>query len=230
MNSTPPIARLRTSLVFGAVWPMNWPTRSSRVTATRWPLRDVAEPLSISAIRMRDGRLAGPGLPVKHMCSVGRAGGQPEPLAAAGRSSSSAAISRMRALTGASADQLAIELLEHRDSPSLRHRLDVRRSALGGQRLGSGVTPFAVAPPAGPRAPAGPTRHVEAGRSCRSVIVAAVTLPGGPVGRVRMQRVPDLRGRAAVLALEPEAGLVGGPVDDEAQRRGLAARATRRRR
>ena len=25
--------------VFGAVWPMYWPTRSSRVTATRWPLR-----------------------------------------------------------------------------------------------------------------------------------------------------------------------------------------------
>ena len=30
---------LETSLVLGAVWPMYWPTRSSRVTATRWPLR-----------------------------------------------------------------------------------------------------------------------------------------------------------------------------------------------
>ena len=39
MNSTPPIAFFRISLVFGAVWPMYWPTRSSRVTETRWPLR-----------------------------------------------------------------------------------------------------------------------------------------------------------------------------------------------
>jgi hypothetical protein len=34
MNRTPPNARLRTSLVFGAVWPTYCPTRSSRVTAT----------------------------------------------------------------------------------------------------------------------------------------------------------------------------------------------------
>ena len=32
MNSTPPAARAIASLVFGAVCPMNWPTRSSRVT------------------------------------------------------------------------------------------------------------------------------------------------------------------------------------------------------
>ena len=38
MNRTPPIARARTSFVFGAVWPMYWPTSSSRVTETTWPL------------------------------------------------------------------------------------------------------------------------------------------------------------------------------------------------
>ena len=36
MNSTPPIAFFRISLVLGAVWPMYWPTKSSRVTDTRW--------------------------------------------------------------------------------------------------------------------------------------------------------------------------------------------------
>src|SRR6266481_645426 len=39
MNRPPPIARLSTSRVFGAVCPMYCPTRSSRVTATRCPLR-----------------------------------------------------------------------------------------------------------------------------------------------------------------------------------------------
>ena len=39
MNSTPPIARLSTSLVFGAVWPTYCPTRSSLVTETTLPVR-----------------------------------------------------------------------------------------------------------------------------------------------------------------------------------------------
>ena len=38
MNSTPPLARLSTSRVFGAVWPTYWPTRSSRVTETTFGL------------------------------------------------------------------------------------------------------------------------------------------------------------------------------------------------
>ena len=37
--STPPIAFFTTSLVFGAVWPMYWPTRSSRETFTTCPRR-----------------------------------------------------------------------------------------------------------------------------------------------------------------------------------------------
>ena len=71
MNSTPPIAFVTTALVFGAVWPMNWPNRSSRVTAIKWPLRAWPSCLSTLAVRIATVVLPVPGLPVKHMCSEG---------------------------------------------------------------------------------------------------------------------------------------------------------------
>ena len=43
MNSTPPIAWLNRAVVRGAVWPMYSPTRSARLTSTRWPWREHAE-------------------------------------------------------------------------------------------------------------------------------------------------------------------------------------------
>src|SRR5512139_3830012 len=101
MNSTPPMARLSTSLVLGAVWPMYCPTRSSRVTATRCPLRTWPSRCRIVAMRMATVVLPVPGLPVKHMCSEGFAPSMPS-AARAVSTTSSEAISRMRVLTGAS--------------------------------------------------------------------------------------------------------------------------------
>src|ERR1700722_13755069 len=101
MKSTPPMARLSTSLVFGAVWPMYWPTRSSRVTATRCPLRTYPKRNRICAMRSATVVLPVPGLPVKDMCRLGACACSPRFM----RSLSitrSAAMSRMRALMGAS--------------------------------------------------------------------------------------------------------------------------------
>ncbi len=39
MNSTPPRACLKTSVVFSAVPPITAATRSARATSVRWPLR-----------------------------------------------------------------------------------------------------------------------------------------------------------------------------------------------
>src|SRR5450755_1848782 len=62
MKSTPPIARLRTSRVFGAVCPTYWPTSSSRVTATRCPRRHEAEPGPLRVHQEQRGDLPDPGL------------------------------------------------------------------------------------------------------------------------------------------------------------------------
>src|SRR5665213_2123229 len=80
---------------------MYWPTRSSRVTAIRWPLRTNPRRCSISAMRMATVVLPVPGLPVKDMCRLGA----PEAMPRAVRAFSTArnaAISRSRVLTGTS--------------------------------------------------------------------------------------------------------------------------------
>src|SRR6266404_4945543 len=99
MKSTPPIARFSTSLLFGAVWPMYCPTRSSRVTATRWPLRTYPRRNRISAMRSATVVLPVPGLPVKLMCRLGACACSPRFMRSLSITSS-AAMSRMRALIG----------------------------------------------------------------------------------------------------------------------------------
>src|SRR5579859_1015884 len=101
MNSTPPMARLITSLVLGAVWPIYCPTRSSRVTATRWPRRTKPRRCRISAMRRATVVLPVPGLPVKDICRVGVPPASSS-LVRIRSISSSEAISLIRALTGAS--------------------------------------------------------------------------------------------------------------------------------
>src|ERR1035437_8918359 len=100
MNSTPPSARLTTSLVLGAVCPTYWPTRSSRVTETRWPFSMYPRRCRMLAIRRATVVFPVPGLPVRLMCSVGCS--EPRSICSRSRSiTSSAAISRIRRLTGA---------------------------------------------------------------------------------------------------------------------------------
>ncbi len=60
-----------------------------------------------------------PGLPVKLMCSVGASDVRPN-FARTRSTSSSAAISRMRLLDRREADQLVVELLQHRPDAGLR--------------------------------------------------------------------------------------------------------------
>jgi hypothetical protein len=81
MNSTPPIARFSTSLVLGAVWPMYWPTRSSRVTATRCPCGTVAEPVQQLGHAHRHRGLAGAGITGEAHVQRRRAGSRSEPRA-----------------------------------------------------------------------------------------------------------------------------------------------------
>src|SRR5437588_239495 len=80
---------------------MYWPTRSSRVTATRCPLRTYPRRLRICAMRSATVVLPVPGLPVKLMCRLGAWASSPRFMRSLSITSS-AAMSRMRALTGAS--------------------------------------------------------------------------------------------------------------------------------
>ena len=93
------MARWSTSLVLGAVWPMYWPTRSSRVTETRCPLRTKPSRCRICAIRLATVVLPVPGLPLKHICRLGAWLVRPR-FTRSLSMTSSAAISRIRALTG----------------------------------------------------------------------------------------------------------------------------------
>src|SRR3712207_669836 len=61
MKSTPPMAFLTISLVLGTVWPMYWPTRSSR-DGDEMAFADVAEPVQEVGHPERDRRLAGAGI------------------------------------------------------------------------------------------------------------------------------------------------------------------------
>src|SRR4051794_18892339 len=99
MNSTPPIAFFRISFVLGAVWPIYWPTRSSRVTEITCPRRTKPRPCRIFAMRNATVVLPVPGLPVNDMCSVG--GDEASPARCRIRSiSKSDAIWRTRFFTG----------------------------------------------------------------------------------------------------------------------------------
>src|SRR3984893_14512767 len=128
MNNTPPMARLSTSRVFGAVWPMYCPTRSSRVTAMRWPLRTYPRRWRISAIRTATVVLPVPGLPVKLMCSDGAPADKPSEWRSLS-TRSSAAMSRMRLLTGSRPMSSRSSLSN--TSPMLDSRKTASRSSCG---------------------------------------------------------------------------------------------------
>ena len=72
-----------------------------------------------------------PGLPVKLMCKVGACEASPN-FDRTRSTSRSAAISRMRCLTGARPNELVVELLKHRTDARLRElfgEIDLRRRA-----------------------------------------------------------------------------------------------------
>src|ERR1700694_3663510 len=146
MNSTPPIARLMTSFVFGAVWPTYWPTRTSRVATTRWPLRAKPSWFRILAIRIATVVLPVPGRPVKLMCRVGRSVVRPR-CSRTRATRSSAAISRIRVLIGVS------PISSRSSSSSSCWMLDARNSAPRSTRPASAARAasvlFSVALPLG---------------------------------------------------------------------------------
>src|ERR1700730_7065525 len=97
MSSTPPIARLSTSLVLGAVCPTYWPTRSSRVTLTSWPLRRYPSSRSISPMCMATVLLSVP---------------RPEPVDQQQRGDLADP-----GLDRGQPDELPVELIQHRREP-----------------------------------------------------------------------------------------------------------------
>ena len=126
MNRTPPNARLRTSLVFGAVCPTYWPTRSSRVTATTRLLLDVAEAVQDVGHPHRDGRLAGSRIAgerhVQRRARGGQAGFTPQPIDDQQRGDLTDPRLHRR-----ERDQVTVELREHGlDVRLAEDRLDVR--------------------------------------------------------------------------------------------------------
>ncbi len=79
MNSTPPIARSSTRLVFGAVCPMYSPTRSSRIACTSCAGLHVPEPVQQLGHPQRHRRLAGARRAGEAHVQIGPRRGQPEP-------------------------------------------------------------------------------------------------------------------------------------------------------
>src|SRR5918996_718748 len=225
MKSRPPYAFFRASLVFGAVCPTYWPTRSSRVTETRCPLSTYPSRWSISAMRRATVVFPVPGLPVKHICSDGRS--DASPCSPRKRSTtSSAAISRIRIFTGASPTSSRSSWSSTASSPV--RRVTVRGSAA---RSAASATASRI-----PRSLTGASREavrsspgargttLNACSATTSILRTAgpVALSGGRARRVGVQLVGD-RAVTPVRSLEPEARLVRGTVDDEAQRGRLAA-------
>src|SRR5947209_5408105 len=216
MNSTPPIARFSTSRVFGAVCPMYWPTRSSRVTATRWPFARYPSRCRTSAIRTATVVLPVPGLPVKHMCRVGRSESRPNPRRNRSTSSSEAT-SRMRVFTGASPTSSRSSCSS--TSNTLEPRNSSSRSTIASAASRGG--PASSSGGAGAGGPVGgPPRGI---RNCVGSLIARlrpVAVARGTVGGVGVEGVAELP-VVALLPLQPEARLMLGPLDDEAQRRRL---------
>src|SRR5215211_42845 len=225
MKSTPPYAFFSTSLVFGAVWPTYWPTRSSRVTETRWPRSMYSSRWRIAAMRRATVALPVPGLPVKHMCSEGRS--DASPCSARRRSTtSSAAISRIRDFTGASPTS-------SRSSSSSTASSPVRRASVCGCAARSAAS-AAASRTAGP--PPGAAREAVRGspgargttlNACSATTSAfrpagLVALSDRGVRGVGVQPVGD-RAVVPVRSLEPEPRLLRWTVDYEAQRGRLPA-------
>src|SRR5918996_1236325 len=225
MKSTPPYAFFRASLVFGAVCPTYWPTRSSRVTETRCPRSPYPSRCRISAMRRATVVFPVPGLPVKHMCSEGRS--DASPCSPRRRSTtSSAAISRIRVFTGASPTSSP-------SSPSRTASSPVRRASVCGSAARSAASSTASRIPPSPTgaaleavrgSPGARGTTLKACSATPSALRAAglVALPGGGVHRVGVQPVRD-GAVMPVRPLEPEPRLVRGTIDNEAQRGRLPA-------
>ena len=233
MNSTPPIARLSTSLVFGAVCPTYWPTRSSRVTATRCPRLKVAQPVQQLGHPQRHRGLAGARVAGEAHVQVGPRRAQSEP-------GPHPVDQQQRGDLGdpglhrAQPDQLVVQRGQDLVDAGVGARGGQVDDRVVGQRLDGRVGP------AGPaRRRGAPGRgHAEGGpaglwfahhRSAHLGGAAVALARPGARSRSRGWRTA-CGGLARSAAVQPEAGLVGGPVDDEGQRRGLPAERWRRRR
>src|SRR5438034_671339 len=190
---------------------MYWPTRSSRVTATRCPLRMYPKRCRIVAIRIATVVLPVPGLPVKDMCRLGPPAENPRSRRSRS-TSSSAAISRMRVFTGAS---------------PIRSRSSSRNSSL---------TPVSASADAKLLASSGRLALGFAGVAVDSqVALATIALATHPLGwqehvcrlipsafglrhnGVTLDRVAH-RATGLFLAHQPKPRLIRGPVHDESKR------------
>jgi hypothetical protein len=138
MKSTPPIAFFSTSRVFGAVWPMYCPTRSSRVTGDEVAFAHVSEAVEDLRHAHRDCRLPGAGIAREAHVQRRRSGREVEAAAQAideeqRRNLADARLDRLEP------DELAIELIEH--LLDLRF-LEDRRQIHGTVAHGAGAKPF----------------------------------------------------------------------------------------
>src|SRR5918997_2587813 len=225
MKSTPPYAFFRASLVFGAVCPTYWPTRSSRVTETRWPLSTYPSRWRISAMRRATVVFPVPGLPVKHICSEGRS--DASPCSARRRSTTSrAAISRILVFTGASPTSSPSSWSSTASRPVWRVTVcgSAARSAASAAASWILGWPTGAAREAVRGSPGARGTTLNACSATTSALRAAglVPPPGGDVRRVGVHPVGD-RAVVPVRPLEPEPRLVRRAVDDEAERGRLPA-------
>src|SRR6266404_2061011 len=207
MKSTPPIARFSTSLLFGAVWPMYCPTRSSRVTATRWPLRTYPRRNRISAMRSATVVLPVPGLPVMLMCRRGACACSPRFMRSLSITSS-AAMSRMRALIG-------VRPTRSRSSSSITAPAWLCASTSLTVRASVGWDAWLAAAPAGGSGTAAALPGIEYRGEPMSGLSSPTALAFRPVAGVAVHRVAD-RAAPRLLTYEPETRLADRAVDDEA--------------
>src|SRR5687768_14276813 len=223
MKSTPPYAFFRASLVFGAVCPTYWPTRSSRVTETRCPRSTYPSRCRISAMRRATVVFPVPGLPVKHMCSDGRS--DASPCSRRRRSTtSSAAISRMRVFTGARPTRSPSSSSSTESSP-VRWTMACGLAPTSTNSATAGAIPGSFAAGGREAVRCSPGARGATLKVCPvtgSVSRAPVALPGRGVRRVGVQAIVN-GAVAPVRPLESEARLLGGTADDEAERSRLPA-------
>src|ERR1700712_844894 len=229
MNRTPPRALPTISLVFGAVCPTYWPTRSSRVAVTRWPRRRKPRPCSRSPIRCATVVLPVPGLPVKHMCSVGRSTATPK-RSRTRSTTRSAASSASRSLTGARPTSSRSSASSTSSTPAPRRTSSRSTVASAGGASSFRFRASASAAVSSETAADRPEVPNEVRPSAPAIAVApgvavpAVALPRGTLGGVGVHRVADLA-VTSLLAVQAEARFVGGAVDQEGQGDGLPAEA-----
>ena len=156
-----------------------------------------------------------PGLPVKLMCSVG--GSWARPSAARARStSSSAAISRMRRLDRRQADQLAVELVQHRADAG---RFEVLAEVeLGLARRSGPIVGLQHRPLERSASPHGSGEAVlRQGIGAGTSLLRGWQLTVAPAGRSHGARWCSGSAAVHLLPLEPEARLLLRAVDDEGQ-------------